>query len=174
MSTAATLALEVTVATEGWREAVAAPEDVVARAAHAAYMAAASDIGRFSEATVVLTDDAEVRTLNRDYREKDCVTNVLAFPGFDADDIVRLPANAPLFLGDVVIAFETATAEARAEDKTAADHLIHLVVHGMLHLLGHDHETDNTATIMERLEVHVLGQLGVADPYEVLEQVLSL
>ena len=76
----------------------------------------------------------------------------------------------PLILGDVVIALETATAEARAEAKTAADHLSHLVVHGMLHLLGHDHKTDDEANIMERLEVDILDQLGVADPYVIADE----
>ena len=90
---------------------------------------------------------------------------MLSFPGFDADDMARLPVDAPLFLGDVVIALETASAEARAEAKTVTDHLTHLVVHGMLHLLGYDHEADDEATVMERLEVDVLGQLGVSDPY---------
>ena len=165
MNTTAILALEVTVATDGWREVVAAPEEVAARAARAAYSAVSLDLGRSSEAAVVLTDDAQVQILNRDYRDEDCATNVLSFPAIDANDIARLPADTPLFLGDVVIALETATAEARAEAKTATDHLTHLVVHGMLHLLGHDHETDDEATIMERLEVDVLGQLGVPDPY---------
>ena len=170
---AAILALEVTVATGGWREAVVAPEEVAARAARAAYTAASPDFGRSSEAALVLTDDAEVQILNRDYRDEDRATNVLAFPAFNEDDISRLPADVPLILGDVVIALETATAEARAEAKTAADHLSHLVVHGMLHLLGHDHETDDEATIMERLEVDVLGQLGVADPYVVSDEVAA-
>ena len=165
MNTAAILDLEVNVATDRWRKAVVAPEEIAARAARAAYMAASPELGRSSEATVVLTDDAEVRVLNRDYRNKNCATNVLSFPAFDTDDIARLPANVPVILGDVVIALETTTAEARADAKTAADHLSHLVVHGMLHLLGHDHETDDEATIMERLEVDVLVQLGVADPY---------
>ncbi len=169
-NTAAILALEVTVATDGWREVVATPEEVAARAAHAAYTAASPDLCRSSEAAVVLTDDAAVRILNRDYRNKDRATNVLSFPAFNVDDLARLPASAPLMLGDVVIALETVRAEARADAKTAGDHLSHLVVHGMLHLLGHNHETDDEATIMERLEADVLGQLGVADPYVVVDE----
>ena len=169
-NTAAILTLEVTVATGGWREAVVAPEEVAARAARAAYTAASPDFGRSSEAAVVLTDDAEVQILNRDFRYEDRATNVLSFPAFNEDDIARLPADVPLILGDVVIALETATAEARAEAKTAADHLSHLVVHGMLHLLGHDHETDEEAIIMERLEVDILDELGVADPYVVADE----
>ena len=170
MNTTAILALEVTVATDGWREVVAAPEEVAARAARAAYTAASLDLGRSSEATVVLTDDARVRLLNWEYRNKDRATNVLSFPAFDADDMARLPVDAPLFLGDVFIALETATAEARLEAKTTTDHLSHLVVHGMLHLLGHDHETDDEANIMERLESDVLAQLGVPDPYVLADE----
>ena len=172
VNTGVILALEVTVATDRWREAVAAPEEVAARAARAAFTAALPDLGRSSEAAVVLTDDNEMRILNRDYRNRDCATNVLSFRAFDLNDIARLPAKAPLMLGDVVIALETATAEARADAKTAADHLSHLVVHGMLHLLGHDHETDDETTIMERLEVDVLGQLGVADPYVMADGII--
>ena len=173
MKTAGILALDVTVATDEWRQVVAVPEEVAARAARAAFTNVSPVLGRSSEAAVVLTDDARVRLLNRDYRNKDHATNVLSFPAFEADDMARLPANAPLFLGDVVIALETAVAEARAETKTVADHLSHLVVHGMLHLIGHDHETDDEAAIMERLEVDVLGQLGVADPYGVAGKVAA-
>ena len=170
MNIAAILDLEVTISADGWRKVVAAPEEIATRAARAAYMAASPELGRSSEAAVMLTDDAAMRVLNRDYRNKNCATNVLSFPAFDTDDIARLPANVPLILGDVVIALETTTAEARADAKTAADHLSHLVVHGMLHLLGHDHKTDNEATIMERLELDVLVQLGVADPYVLADE----
>ncbi|MBB53171.1 MAG: rRNA maturation RNase YbeY [Magnetovibrio sp.] len=165
MNTATILALEVAVVANGWCKAVTAPEEVAKRAARAAYSAGSLDLGRSCEAAVVLTDDDRVRLLNRDYRNKDRATNVLSFPAFDADDMARLPVDAPLFLGDIFIALETATAEARLEAKTTTDHLSHLVVHGMLHLLGHDHETDDEATIMERLEADALAQLGVPDPY---------
>ena len=165
MNTATILALEVAVVANGWCNAVTAPEEVATRAARAAYFAGSLDLGRSCEAAVVLTDDDRVRRLNRDYRNKDRATNVLSFPAFDADDMARLPVDAPLFLGDIFIALETATAEARQEAKTTTDHLSHLVVHGMLHLLGHDHETDDEATIMERLEADALAKLGVPDPY---------
>ena len=165
MNTATILALEVAVVANGWCKAVTAPEEVAKRAARAAYSAGSLDLGRSCEAAVVLTDDDRVRLLNRDYRNKDRATNVLSFPAFDADDMARLPVDAPLFLGDIFIALETATAEARLEAKTTTDHLSHLVVHGMLHLLGHDHETDDEATIMERLEADALAKLGVPDPY---------
>ena len=112
MNTATILALEVAVVANGWCKAVTAPEDVAKRAARAAYSAGSLDLGRSCEAAVVLTDDDRVRLLDRDYRNKDRATNVLSFPAFDADDMARLPVDAPLFLGDIFIALETATAEA--------------------------------------------------------------
>jgi probable rRNA maturation factor len=115
---------------------------------------------RGSEACVVLADDALVRGLNRDYRGKDAPTNVLSFP------FENPPAEAgPRHLGDVVLALETVRAEADAQGIPPEHHLQHLVVHGLLHLLGFDHEADADAEIMERLEVEILATLGVPDPY---------
>ncbi len=159
------LSLDVTVKVESWQEAMVQPKYIVARAAQAAFQAEATSIGRDSEAGVWLTDDAEIKALNRDYRDQDKSTNVLSFPALDDDDLVRLPASAPLILGDVIIALETMLMEAKAEAITPEDHLSHLVVHGMLHLLGHDHKTEYEATIMEQLEVDILKRLGIKDPY---------
>jgi probable rRNA maturation factor len=115
------------------------------------------------ELAIVLTDDAEQRRLNRDWRRIDRSTNVLAFPAWDPG--APIPPEAPVLLGDVVLAFETVMSEAEAQDKTFADHLSHLIVHGALHLLGYDHGTDAEAAVMEMLETSVLASLGVADPY---------
>ncbi len=106
--------------------------------------------------TVLLSDDAQLKTLNRDFRGKDKPTNVLSFPA---------PANAEAYLGDVALAYETTRDEARAGGKRLADHATHLVVHGVLHLLGFDHETERQAREMEPLETRILAGLGVADPY---------
>lgn len=120
------------------------------------------------EIGIRLTDDAESRALNQRYRGVDAPTNVLSFPMTACAPGAPpppLPSDLPLALGDVVLAFETVRAEAGAQGKTLADHLGHLVVHGVLHLLGHDHRDDAEALAMEQLETAVLAGIGVADPY---------
>jgi probable rRNA maturation factor len=121
-----------------------------------------SDIATLSEAciAVALADDAMVRAANNAFRETDRPTNVLSFPAVPAERL----ANTP-FLGDVIIAYETVAAEAAAEGKPFADHLAHLVVHGVLHILGYDHMTKAEAELMERRETFILASLGVPDPY---------
>jgi len=113
------------------------------------------------EVSLALADDETVRALNRDYRQKDKPTNVLAFPSPSSP-----LADGPRLLGDIVVAFETVGAEAEAQAKSLDDHLRHLVIHGLLHLLGFDHETDEEATRMEQMETHILRQLDVPDPYD--------
>ena len=113
------------------------------------------------ELAVVLTDDAAIRLLNRDWRSKDAATNVLSFP---AREPRRAPA-LPRLLGDIVIAYETTEREAHAEHKSFAHHLAHLAVHGFLHLAGYDHQADDEAAVMERLEILILAQLAIPDPY---------
>jgi probable rRNA maturation factor len=110
--------------------------------------------------SLVFTDDASVRVLNRDYRGKDKPTNVLSFP---APQLV--PGRFGPLIGDIVVARETVAAESAADGLTFADHLTHLIVHGFLHLVGYDHETDDEAAVMEGLETSILQQLGIADPY---------
>lgn len=118
-----------------------------------------------AEVTIVLTDDAEVRRLNREYRGIDKPTNVLSF-GDDRTGHGHAP-GMPIMLGDVVLAYETIAAEATAQGKTLSEHANHLVVHGVLHLLGHDHRTSRDACAMEAIETDVLAGLGIADPYRV-------
>jgi probable rRNA maturation factor len=108
-----------------------------------------------------LTNDEEIQVLNRDWRGMDKPTNVLSFA---LDEEINAP-GAPMPLGDVVIAYDTCVREASDEDKTLADHLRHLVVHGTLHLLGFDHEDAREADIMEDAERRILAKLGVSDPY---------
>ena len=115
-----------------------------------------------AEVSVRLVDTDEIRTLNRDYREKDKMTNVLSFP---AGDIAGLPAEAPWALGDIVICAEVVSEEAAAQGKRVADHWAHMLVHGTLHLLGYDHELDTEAVEMESLETRILCGHGCPDPY---------
>lgn len=146
--------ISVEVEVEGWSRAVADVEAVANRAAKAA-------LGGVSGSVVVLlTDDETVRDLNARFRDKDRPTNVLSFP---AAPMPGLTGPAPL--GDVVLALETCEAEALAQGKRLEDHLVHLVVHGVLHLLGRDHEDDSEAETMEDEERAILTTLGIADPY---------
>jgi probable rRNA maturation factor len=108
----------------------------------------------------VLSDDAAMRALNARWRGKDAPTNVLSFAASD-----DLAPGMPRLLGDVVLAFETVSREALAEGKPLADHTRHLIVHGVLHLLGHDHERASDAKRMESLERGILAGFGVPDPY---------
>jgi len=115
------------------------------------------------ELGVSLADANEQQRLNRMYRGLDLPTNVLAFPAWEAG--TRMPSDAPVLLGDVVLAYETVAGEATAQQKSFDDHLRHLVVHGVLHLLGFDHLMTADAAVMECLETSILAKLGVADPY---------
>jgi probable rRNA maturation factor len=142
--------IEIEVEAEAWTGALPDADAVVERAAQAALGTVEGDI------VVLLTDDAAVRELNGRFRDKDKPTNVLSFPA---------PENAFPHLGDIVLAYGVCATEAEAQGKTLADHLSHLVVHGVLHLLGRDHEDDAEAEEMEAEESEILAQIGVADPY---------
>lgn len=114
-----------------------------------------------TELSLLFTDDASIRTLNREWRGKDKPTNVLSFPAFPVK-----PGSQPgPVLGDVVLARETVFREAGEEGKSVEAHLSHLIGHGVLHLLGYDHETDGDAYLMEALERRILADIGIADPY---------
>lgn len=136
---------------------------VVLRAIAAAANAAGSAESQ-SELAVMLTDDAGIRTLNANWRGLDKPTNVLSFPAL-APSSPPQPGDPPRMLGDIAIAYETTRREADDEGKAFADHLTHLAVHGYLHIVGYDHETDAEAEIMEQLERDILAGLQIADPY---------
>ena len=154
------LSLDIDVVHDGgdW-EAVAGAEALV-RAAAAA-LAGELGLGR-SEVCVALSDDAQVAELNGSYRGNPAPTNVLSFP---AGPSIPIGEDDPLFLGDVVLAFETLQREAAELGLPLEHHMQHLVVHGLLHLLGYDHGPDQEAQAMESLEVRILQRLDIADPY---------
>lgn len=103
---------------------------------------------------LVLSTDKEVHILNRDFRNKDKSTDVLSFP-----------LEEPGMLGDVILAYETIEKDAQSQNKSLQDHTLHLILHGILHLLGYDHETEDDATIMEALEIKILMPFGIKNPY---------
>lgn len=149
--------IDIGVAAPVWERVPDAQEMVVR-----AIQACRARLGRQdeqAETSVVLSDDAEIRTLNKQWRGKDSATNVLSFPTPPG------PAAA-VQLGEIIIAFETVAREAADEGKPFAAHLTHLVVHGYLHLVGYDHIDDEQAEDMEQMEREILFALGVADPYE--------
>ncbi len=142
----------------GWRKALPAAEALCRRAARAALAAAPRRTPRGTIA-IALADDALLQELNHQFRGRNKPTNVLSFPT-DAGDPL-----APGQLGDIALALQTLKREAAQQDKTLRQHLLHLVVHGTLHLLGYDHERPGQARTMERLERQVLAGLGLPDPY---------
>jgi probable rRNA maturation factor len=161
MSTAGALAVEVTMPCPAWQQECAAAISLAEEAA--LLVLRRSAVPAEAVVDITLTDDDAQRALNRDWRGKDAPTNVLAFPTADLSG-PRLK-GAPLLLGDVVLAFETVRREAEEQEKPFADHLRHLVVHGVLHLLGHDHEDLAEAAAMESQEIAILAELGVSNPY---------
>ncbi|MDE1148992.1 MAG: rRNA maturation RNase YbeY [Azospirillaceae bacterium] len=176
-----TTALDIIVEVEAgdWEDAIPGVEELVTRAARQALaQALAVDADALPEGegemSVLLSDNAAVQVLNNQYRGKDKPTNVLSFPmldeGDDEDegDDFDLPEGMerpPYLLGDIILAYETLVTEAAEQAKPIANHLTHLVIHGVLHLLGYDHIEDAEAETMERLETVILADMGIADPY---------
>lgn len=119
--------------------------------------------GRTVEVSVVLANDDLLRILNREYRGKDKPTNVLSFAQIDAD--APVPEDGPYPVGDIILSYQTIDSEAKEQDKFFKDHYTHMLVHGMLHLLGYDHEDEDEATTMEALEIRILEKLNIQNPY---------
>ena len=138
------------VADPGWRRV----KGLSTRLKRAAKLALERGGCRHGAFTLLLADDAKLHNLNLTFRAKDKPTNVLSFPAGRED-----------YLGDVAMAYGVMRMEAREQKKSLSDHATHLVVHGVLHLLGYDHETAKAARVMEPLEVKILGELGIGDPY---------
>jgi probable rRNA maturation factor len=146
-------------------------EDLAARAASATARIAPELAHPRLSASLLFTSDAEVRDFNREWRGKDKPTNVLSFPMLERAELLalgRVGANdaPPELLGDIALAYETCASEAAEKGVTLEAHAAHLIVHGLLHLAGYDHETSpDDATAMEALEVRALASMGIADPY---------
>ncbi len=162
--------VDIVIEAEAW-ESIGLPE-----LAERAVRTSLRHLGLSDEAEVALlaTDDARILRLNADFRAKESATNVLSWPAEDlsADAPGGQPAapeadfpGEPVFLGDVALAWETCAREAAEAGKPVEAHVCHLVVHGLLHLLGYDHISDEDADLMERIEIEILGKLGLPDPY---------
>jgi len=153
---------EVLIVADCWLSEPGA-EAVIQRAIATAAETVEADVGE-AEIAVMLTDDAGIRTLNKNWRGIDKPTNVLSFPALQPSGRGG-PDDAPRMLGDIAIAYQTARMEADDEMKPFEYHLSHLAIHGFLHLIGYDHEKDGEAETMETLEAEVLAQLGIPDPF---------
>lgn len=142
-------------------------EALVTRTAEAAAKVAPELANPRLSASVLFTSDAEIRELNREWRDRDKPTNVLSFPMLSREDLLQLGTSGPPeMIGDIALAHETCAREASEKGIPFDHHVTHLVLHGFLHLAGHDHEiSDDDAEAMEALEIKALALLGIADPY---------
>lgn len=148
---------------EGWDEVVDLTPTIVA-ALEAAAAGCGVALKPDAAVSVLLTDDARMRDLNRQWRRQDKPTNVLSFAALPPEKIAAQASKTP-FLGDIALGYGTVRTEALDEAKPFRDHVSHLVVHGFLHLVGFDHEAEAEAQVMETLETRVLAELGIPDPY---------
>lgn len=164
--------LDVAVEAPNWAKEMPDFEECVRKSVLAALQKCETDPqGRPVELSIVLADNDQVQELNRDYREQDKPTNVLSFPALACEYPGKLILEpGPLHLGDIILAFGIVEAEAKALDMAFENHFIHLMVHGVLHLLGFDHIEDDEAEEMEALEIAILKDFGIANPYEIEAQ----
>ncbi|MXO90699.1 rRNA maturation RNase YbeY [Pontixanthobacter aquaemixtae] len=150
---------------EGWPGADW--EALAERASHAVAESAPELANARLSASLLFTTDAEVHTLNREWRERDKPTNVLSFPMLSREELLALePEGPPVLLGDLALAYETCAREADEKGVALEHHAAHLIIHGMLHLASYDHEiSTEDAEHMEGLEIEALARIGIADPY---------
>ena len=153
------LQIDITAPCKNWEAALPGLNVIIQETVQRALSHALPERDEALEVSVMLGDDNTVQELNKTYRGKDKPTNVLSFPQTE-------PGETGLELGDIALAFETVKREAFEQNKTLEDHLRHLLVHGTLHLLHHDHQNDEEAKEMETLEIKILDDLGVKNPYE--------
>ncbi|MCK5384893.1 MAG: rRNA maturation RNase YbeY [Alphaproteobacteria bacterium] len=156
--------IDITIKDEHWGEVIndinALIHNIIAKTLHNRLTGIES-----AEISIVLADDFFIQELNKTYREKDKPTNVLSFPMTEKDEL-KNPAIPFCSLGDIILAYDTISREALEQNKLLSDHFTHMLVHGCLHLLHYNHQTDEEAKIMEKHEIDVLTQLGIKNPYE--------
>ncbi|TAN55269.1 MAG: rRNA maturation RNase YbeY [Rhodospirillales bacterium] len=157
----ASLTANLRIEEPGWRKVLKNPAKLLTAAAKAALQTGAPELEGKADIAILLSNDAEVQALNKMWRGPDKPTNVLSFPALPEAS----PPGGPVFLGDLVLALETVEREAKAQGKSVEAHAAHLVIHGVLHLLGFDHMDAKQARGMERLEQDVMARLGYPDPY---------
>ncbi len=151
-----------------WAEALDDPETFCRRCLTTALATAAPCRSAPFELAVHLVSNARIRELNARYRGRDAPTDVLSFPALTPSELAAARAeDRPLLLGDILVAFETVRAEAERAGRPLEAHLAHLLVHGLLHLLGYDHGNEREARVMEDTERRILAALGLPDPYAV-------
>lgn len=154
------LVVEINVAYTAWREHID-PDAIANKALSTAILHVVNKLTSDAEVSVLFCDDATTQGLNKNWRGLDKPTNVLSFP------TVEFPEpNGPHLLGDIIVSFETCKNEAEGLSLPMETHVVHLLVHGLLHLLGYDHVDDEGAGKMENLEVLILKEMGIANPYE--------
>lgn len=162
-----TLKVALRIDAAAWKNELPDVRKLVKTAASAAWLAGNTGDFRLpvrsAEVSVLLADDVAIHALNKTYRGIDRPTNVLSFAALDDADE---PIVDPLLLGDIVVAFETTKREAEEQKISMADHLFHLIVHGVLHLIGYNHMTDADAAEMEELEIEILARNGMENPYD--------
>jgi len=153
--------VEVMIASQKWRKQPRAAAIIRKAIRTAAVFGAKSASTPHAELAILLTNDSAMRALNCEWRKLDAPTNVLSFPA----KMAQADRKLPCYLGDIAIAYETTAREAADQNKSFNHHLVHLAVHGYLHLLGYDHANDREAKKMERLEADILARLDIPDPY---------
>ena len=158
--------MDLDVEIDGWPEG-SSWEGVVEAACNATVAVEPALANQRLTASILFTSDEEVHLLNRDWRDKDKPTNVLSFPMLEREALLDLAGDGPPeMLGDIALALETCEREAAEKGVSLSDHAAHLLIHGLLHLAGHDHvDSEEQAEAMEKLEIEALAKLGIADPY---------
>lgn len=153
--------IDIQIETQNWENQKATEQENVEKAIKQTLLACDKYRDDY-EISITFTDDKTIKQLNKHWRGKDKATNVLSFP----QDTEDTSSPFAFHLGDIVLAFETIERESNEQKKSFNDHLSHLLIHGTLHLLGHDHEIDEEAEIMEQLEIDILSKMGIKNPYE--------